>query len=253
MPGHRIFFGLLLILGLVGSANAQQSWKEQDLKNISVYLMQKVSDSSFRGGTGTLIRHKSRLYLLTAAHIAEGLRRDAKLIVRNSNDRTLVFDLNYIARDPRLRWQAHPVADLALLRLRRFRNFEIQFVGKWFLPSERISRDPSLLKSGLPLSYFGYPSLEAKLENFKALKFDSSLSSGPRPGLRFDSGQRHRFFYLEDPSYKGCSGAAVYSGIDGNSDFYLQGVIHGTGREARGDRKGVVTPAHYIWELLEGR
>lgn len=210
-------------------------------------------------GTGFFVRKGTKIYLITAAHVAEKLKSDVKIITHGQNDRPLLYDMIDIAGSGNEhKWFFHPEADVALLPLNPSEKFKgtIKILNTDLLLASENDydkfRDRVLTTVGFPLSL----GLRGK---FSPIVKSSKAASSLFTYQRSDKNIQTTFFILEDPSVQGFSGTPVYAmsevrigGIGlGGGRFACIGLVHGTLKDNTGGKFAAIVPAYFIIQLIE--
>lgn len=230
-------------------------WNQEQISNITILLYQPQVDTSGVIGSGTIVNHQGKYYLLTAGHVAKEMKNDAKLVFRLNGDKPDVVDLLLLVKDNLLKWKNHSIADLSLIELiainedikNRFQNFSF--------PSSSIQNGKALPEREADLTFLGYPIVDLEMEHFSPLIFTANLSSGLITQLRYDTKTKCNFFYLNVPSIQGCSGSGVFYSVKkamyyGGDKTIMIGVVHGTQGDNTGGKLAAITPSYYIFDLL---
>jgi len=210
-------------------------------------------------GTGFFIRKGTKIYLITAKHVARTMKYEPKVTIHGSVDRPLTYDLKDLTGSEKDEsWFFHREADVALLPL----NPSAQFKGiikvieySQLLISENQYhqfRNRVLTTVGFPLSL----GLKGKFSPItKSSKAASNLLNYKSPDTKTDT----TFLILDDPSVQGFSGAPVYAlsevnmgGIAfGTGAFACVGLVHGTLSDNTGGKFAAIVPAYFISQTIE--
>jgi hypothetical protein len=229
----------------------------QKLSDLTVMLYQPTTDTSAETGSGTIINHNGRLYLLTASHVAKEMKNDAKILFRLGGDKPEILDLLRITPKNALEWKHHPTADIALIELIPSNERQRDRLNRNSFPSNSVNWGKNLPQRDADLTFLGYPVIDMDLEHFSPLVFTGYLSSGLITQKRYDTKTKCNFFYLNVPSIQGCSGSGVYYSVKkagyyfGEKKTWMIGIVHGTQGDNTGGKLAAVTPSYYIFELLE--
>jgi hypothetical protein len=231
-------------------------WSQDEISNVTVFLYQKTSDTSGKSGSGTIISHNGKYFLLTANHVAKEMRNDAKLVFRVSGDKPGIIDLLVLTKNHKLNWTNHSIADLSLIELTAVNKDIEQRLQQWAFPSYLIYGGKETASKDVDITFLGYPLVDLQLEHFSPLIFTSHLASGLITQARYDTKTKCTFFYLDLPSMQGCSGSGVYYSVKkamfiGGNKTILLGVVHGTAGDNTGGKLAAITPSYYIWDILK--
>lgn len=251
-----LFICLLLICKIGISQKSDSLWTIDELSNVTVYLYQKINDSSNIGGTGTIISHKNKYYLFTANHVAKEMKNDSKIVFRIRDDKPGILDLTSFTINNELKWTVHSEADLAIIELLPFNYYVEERLRKWSFPSSFINKTEQTPSKDMEVIFLGFPIIDLEIKHFSPLSFSAFLSSGLITNFRYDNHKKCSFFYLDKPSMQGCSGSGVFISV--KQQFYTSikktlfvGIVHGTASDNSGGKLAAITPSFYVWELLK--
>lgn len=253
-----IIIFLILIFGNSPflSQDTDSLWTQDKLSNATVLLYQEVTDSTSVSGSGTIINHNSRYFLLTANHIAKKLKESAKIIFRLDGDKPGIYNLSPLVKNSIQNWNNHPIADISMIELFPNNKNIKQIIQNRSFPIKQIYGGRELPTREADLTFLGYPIVDLELEHFSPLVFTGYLASGLITQLRYDTKTKCNFFYLNVPSIQGCSGSGVYFSVKkgmyyGGKVTYLIGIVHGTQGDNTGGKLAAITPSYYINDLLK--
>ena len=207
-------------------------------------------------GTGFIVIHNQRLYLVTAAHVAAGIPFDATATLRGPEDKPLTFDLKQLSGNQNPKWITLPKHDVAVLPLDPPETFRaaIKAVGLKQIYSEE---EPPGLDAYL--TTVGFPLKLGIREKFSPIVKVSQPASGLFRYSRFDAKTEAIFFILDDPSVAGFSGAPVFrlprirvGNISvSQGPFLCVGLVHGTFNDPTGGKFAAIVPSSFIHEAVE--
>lgn len=205
-------------------------------------------------GTGFFIKKETKLFLVTASHVAKSLLYNDSLITADSNGNSVKYLLNMKSK-----WKHSDSADVAISEIQNTNQLYSIFYKRSFdykyLPPKLTAPVPEL-----PLIVIGFPLNLGVKKKFSPLRRETNAASNLIDLPRADTGDTTTFFIIQDPSIAGYSGAPVFvikafkfgntimKGM--NSDMCI-GVIHGTYSDNTGGKLGMVTPAKYINDLIK--
>ncbi|HEX2787713.1 MAG TPA: trypsin-like peptidase domain-containing protein [Ignavibacteria bacterium] len=229
------------------------------LTNVVVNLRQTSTAGQVITGTGFLISHNSKLYLVTAEHVAKEMKIDCEFVVKGTNDLPVLLSLEDLTQQKNsLDWKFHTIADIAVLELSPKREVLVTKLLNRFLPSENISQNTSVVDRNTQLTIIGFPLGLGATGHFSPLTFRTYASSGLITLNRFDNSIPCTFFILENPGVSGYSGGpiidvAIYINmgmeITGNATM-VYGIMHGTIPDATGGKLAAVTPSYYLFDII---
>jgi hypothetical protein len=209
-------------------------------------------------GTATLVVHKDRAYVLTAAHVAKLISLNGLLVLKGPGDIPISITMSKLCGTAPYLWRTHGEADLAALELSPTDVQTQQILSGRLVPMELFCPLKAAPSRELMLTSVGFPMGLGLQGYFSPLTFETRASSGLITMNRADTQTPQAFFVLERPSVAGYSGCPVldtssYSigGMKvtgGGTCFY--GVMHGTVSDNTGGKLAVVTPSYYVHELF---
>jgi len=210
-------------------------------------------------GTGFFVTNETGLYLVTAAHVAKEIRRNAMATLRGERDKPVtlpVGDLSPGSDD--LQWLFHREADVAVLSLSPSRTVVETYLQGRFLPFSLLVPEKAAPPRDIPLTVIGFPLGLGATEYFSPLTLQTRASSGLLSLSRADTGQRTAFFVTENPAIGGYSGAPVFDvsiyqmgtmvTTGGGTKCY--GLMHGTISDNTGGKLAAVVPSFFIIETI---
>lgn len=251
-----LIIGLLLICKIGISQKSDSLWSIDEISNVTVYLYQQINDTSGKGGTGTIITHNNKYYLLTANHVSKEMKLNSKIVFRISGDKPGILELLSLTKDKKLKWTDHSEADVSIIELIPYNTDIEQRLKQWSFPSSLIYEGEDMLPRDQDVTFFGFSIIDLEIKHFSPLSFSAYLSSGLITNFRYDIKKKCSFFYLDKPSMQGCSGAGVYFSVVKTMYYSIKktllvGIVHGTAGDDSGGKLAAITPSFYIWELLK--
>lgn len=208
-------------------------------------------------GTGFIVTYQGFLYIVTAQHIAEKLKFNAKVTFNNYDNTPVTIPLNDIQNRDSLAWYYHDSADVAVL--------PIHPNSILIYNSNYVKFDINLLQDSLvaPNRYnevvaFGFPLNLGKEKNFSPISTSAKTASGIIDLMRFDRPKISSFFLLDAPSIPGLSGGPVFSLPSFYSSMYMRndtakivGMVHGVISDNTGGKFAAVVPSKFIVETIK--
>ncbi len=253
----QYFIGIALLAIPSFAYTKDLLWDEEMLSNATILLYQQISRSEAKSGSGTIIIKGNRYYILTASHVSNDMKNDAKIIFRLNGDKPGIYDLLPITKGKSLTWKIHPVADAAIIELETQDQSIKNMLNAYAFPAELIYGGKELPIRGADLTFLGYPVVDMEMEHFSPLMFTAYLSSGLITQPRADTKSKCNFFYLSIPSIQGCSGSGLYFSVKKQVMYYggnktiMIGIVHGTQSDNTGGKLAAITPAYYVAELFK--
>jgi hypothetical protein len=219
-------------------------------------------DGKPRVGTGFFVAaSESRLYVVTASHVARTLVSGSELIVRTSRDRPQTFRLSDLAgANPA--WESSGEADLAILPLKPRKDLQPLLKGH-FLPLSMIERELVAPLREVTLTVLGFPLGLGAEGSFSPISRETRAASGLLTSRRPEADKLETFFLTQDPSVGGFSGAPVLD-LKAEPIWLSQnqmqmraggpmvaGVAVGTISDDTGGKLGAIVPGYYVARLLD--
>jgi S1-C subfamily serine protease len=257
---------LLVLICIFFSLNAysqnntsEYPYTVSDLTNATVNL-RRVNDSTKKteSGSGIFVSNGSKMYILTAAHVAKFLDKKSYIILKGENDRPIKLFLFEITND--IKWVFHKTADLALIEIQPSDYYLKKYFTKRFFPIDGFLKDTIAISREKQLTVIGFPLGLGTKEYFSPLTYRSYSSSGLITLNRADTKTPQTFIILENSAIKGYSGAPVFDlavQIVGNIEMGIGrgtkcvGLIHGNINDEVGGMLTAMTPAFYINEFFK--
>jgi hypothetical protein len=210
-------------------------------------------------GTGFFVRKGSQIYLITAEHVANGLRYDVKVTVHGPEGKPMTYDIKDLTGPGKEQsWFSHSEADVALLPLKTSEEFKGVIKAlepNLFLMNEN---EYSQYKNRV-LTTVGFPLALGLSGKFSPITKSSKAASNLLSYKRSDKNIETTFLILDDPSVQGFSGAPVYAlsevslgGVAfGTGRFACVGLVHGTLSDNTGGKFAAIVPAYFIIQTIE--
>ncbi len=217
---------------------------------------QSVPKTERFSGTGFLLAHKGKIYLVTAAHIARKVTGGANVLWNSRSGEMHCLTLDQIRRSvPGARWFVHPSADVAV------HPFGFTEKTDHMLVPDELCWDSvkKVLPIGTDVYVFGYPLGLGTAERLSPLskkaEISSSLTSVAIPGVA----PNLLFVLLDQDLAQGYSGAPIFvspeTQFQGNAIVRekpeLIGLQSMTISDTTGGKISVVVPTQYLKELFE--
>lgn len=207
------------------------------------------------GGTGFLISHSNKIYLLTAAHIARQITKQAEIYWNTGSGKMNHFNFGFIQEQlPESKWFFHPSTDLAI------HPFGFTEKSKHSLIHEDlfITKDDHL-SIGTEIYIFGFPLHLGITDILSPLSKKAETASSFTSISNTDLSPNLLFILLDQDLAQGYSGAPIFTSPDiklkGNtistSKAKLIGVQSSTISDKTGGKLSLVIPIFYIEDIFE--
>ena len=279
---HRITT-LVVVLTLVATyATAGQIWTIAQLSVAVVYLhrsepAQVLDDGVMKevwlkgpgdqspkprlvtqSGTGFFVTDGTRLYLVTAAHVAKAMGPGSLVTLAGPKDTPETIPLDDLSGSQGQNWVQHASADVAVLVLKPSQQTVQRYLQGRFLPFEVFSAVDSPPPRETQLTVIGFPKGLGVKGRFSPLTLQTLPASGLLSMKRFDIPIDTEFFMLQNASTGGYSGApvidvsryvlgAVTTTGEGTK---IYGLVHGTISDDTGGKLAAVVPVRFVVETL---
>lgn len=210
-------------------------------------------------GTGVIVGYQNETYLVTAKHVAQKTSIAWSAIISGPNDLAVAFPfMDFTGYTKDLPWVTHPVADVAVLRLKdgskycksgMLHRFDISVFVR---TEEAPGREKVLTILGFPLALGIGQKISPLEKETKAASGLYDIPNGPNTIT---------VFFLSDPSIEGYSGAPVFSfpmviGGGGTTirvdsgQTLCYGLVSGTLSDRTGGKLAQVVPSSQICETI---
>ncbi|GGD41847.1 hypothetical protein GCM10011514_02300 [Emticicia aquatilis] len=259
----------LFIFFLISQAGFSQiDLPHLSLDQISTSIVVLYDNECRLSGTGTLISHDNRYFIITAKHVASNLSNHAQVVFSFRKDSVPIkIDIIFISKNLPTIWTHHPKADISSLEVEPINKDWEQFLLQIAINSIRIPKSLDALMRGDETYFYGFPNFDINSPKISPVSFSAEISSIINSTKIFESrvfeslqtNEYVEYFYLDKPSMQGASGSSVFvratksgSGIM-RSHFSMTamiGVITHTHSDNTGGKLGVVMPCYYIWDLI---
>jgi len=279
---HRITT-LVVVLTLVATyATAGQIWTIAQLSVAVVYLhrsepAQVLDDGVMKevwlkgpgdqspkprlvtqSGTGFFVTDGTRLYLVTAAHVAKAMGPGSLVTLAGPKDTPETIPLDDLSGSQGQNWVQHASADVAVLVLKPSQQTVQRYLQGRFLPFEVFSAVDSPPPRETQLTVIGFPKGLGVKGRFSPLTLQTLPASSLLSMKRFDIPIDTEFFMLQNASTGGYSGApvidvsryvlgAVTTTGEGTK---IYGLVHGTISDDTGGKLAAVVPVRFVVETL---
>ncbi len=270
---------IISILLLVVSTNVSHALTAEDLSKCVVYIkesrpvMETFEGKKYEiwrkdletkqlslslqslGGTGFLISHNNKIYLVTAAHIAKQISEQAEIYWNTGSGKMNHYSFGFIQKQlPESRWFFHHSADLAI------HPFGFTEKAKHSLISEDlfIAKDDHL-SIGTQIYIFGFPLHLGITDILSPLSKKAETASSFTSISNTDLPPNLLFILLDQDLAQGYSGAPVFTSpdikIEGNMIKTAKAKLIGVQSSVLSDKTGgkisLVVPIFYIKDIFE--
>jgi hypothetical protein len=218
-----------------------------------------IPKTHMEAGTGFIVKYQNETYLVTAKHIAQNTSIAWSATISGPNDQAVSFSFpEFSGFTNKLPWVAHPIADVAILRLENKSKFSMSGMLHSF--------DIVVLVSDLKappreeiLTLLGFPLALGVQQKISPLAKESKVASGLYE-IPID-GNSTTVFFLSDPSIQGYSGSPVFAFpfklfstggpiLEVKKPSRCYGLISSTLSDNTGGKLAQVVPSSQIYETI---
>lgn len=216
-------------------------------------------------GTGFLLNHNGRDYLITAKHVAAFCDSSAEILINTTKDRRLQisFDVlrKYMPIINKARWFYHPTADIAL--------HPIAYTLKpdqLAIPKELIREEEIKIKLLTDVIVLGFPLGQGIHDVLTPIAKMAKIASDITPLDFPDINPKLKFYLLDQALAQGYSGSPVFcseeilSGVSigehplsGGDKITLIGIVSLSMSDINGGKISAVVPISYIREIFNSK
>lgn len=231
-------------------------WSLEQLTYPSVYLSQPIGNNQSRGGSGTIIAHAGKFYILTASHVAEFMESTGIIVFKEQGDIPFEIKLGSLKKNLTDTWVHHPIADLAILEISATKADILQRLTNWSIKSNCIVQTKEIPPYDIDIDFIGYPVVHAIPGHFSPIIQTTTKASGLITAKwKSKNGDKYcDFFALGKPGMQGGSGGGVFVGVDKMTRLgdktLLVGIISLTFSDTTGGKLCGVIPIYYLWDIL---
>lgn len=195
-------------------------------------------------------------WLITAAHVAKDTNDTTKIALSDDVCNCILIPL--IELVPTLKWELHPVADIAVARIVITANNN-KYLKSRCLPYDHFNLKQTNVSRDCELTSVGFPNGLGVSGKFCPLTFRSYASSALLTLNRADTKTPSDFFCLENPSVGGYSGCPVFdlgymvvgAMTTTKEKTICYGIMHGTMGDNTGGKIALVTPTYYLQDIIK--
>ncbi len=211
-----------------------------------------------QSGTGFLVTDDTRLYLVTAAHVAKAMGPGSLVTLAGPNDTPETIPLDTLSGGSSQTWLPHASADVAVLVLKPSQRTVQRYLQGRFLPFKVFGAADAPPPRETQLTVIGFPKGLGVKGRFSPLTLQTLPASGLLSMKRFDVPIETEFFMLQNPSTGGYSGAPVIdvsryvmgAVTTTGEGTRVYGLVHGTISDDTGGKLAAVVPTRFIVETL---
>ncbi|HEX2966195.1 MAG TPA: trypsin-like peptidase domain-containing protein [Syntrophorhabdaceae bacterium] len=212
-------------------------------------------------GTGFVIKHHNRDYLVTAKHVAEKMTQSGEIVINLRNEKSTAVTFQSLTDEksamPGARWFHHPKADISVHPIRYPANNDVISISENMFQDDK--GEVRLLNSAYIVGFpMGLGVLDKLNPVAKEAKLASKLTSVTHPSVRKDL----HFYFLDQALSEGYSGAPVFymedvmfanagAPIKISEKAHLLGLQSSAFSDKSGGKISLVVPISYVYEIFE--
>ncbi len=207
------------------------------------------------GGTGFLVSHNNKIYLVTAAHVAKLITKQAEIYWNAGSGEMIHFSFEFIQEQlPGAKWFFHPSTDLAIHPF----GFTEKSKHKSIPEDLFITRDDHL-SIGTEIYIFGFPLQLGVTDNLSPLSKKTETASSFTSISNMYLSPDLLFILLDQGLAQGYSGAPVFTSPDiqlkgdtmSKPKVKLIGVQSSTMSDQTGGKISLVIPIFYLEDIFK--
>lgn len=212
-------------------------------------------------GTGFIIKHNNRDYLVTAKHAADFLDSTAVIILNNLNNEKITIKFQLLSRAliiKNAKWFKHPQADIAIHAMAYPEKVDALAVR-----TTDISKEDRELKLLSNVYILGFPFGLGLHNNISPIAKQAQIASNITSINNSNLNPNLKFYLLDQAIAQGYSGSPVYYAEETSSGVYIGdraiavgeaisiiGIISGSLSDATGGKISLVVPISYLWDII---
>ncbi|MBO1225486.1 MAG: trypsin-like peptidase domain-containing protein [Candidatus Scalindua sediminis] len=246
--------------------NESQAFEMKSGKKIEVWYKDPLTKNLEpkkikKTGTGFLIKHNGRDYVVTAKHVAKFLDNTSEILLNVLKDNSISISFDILKKSPIIngaKWFYHPIADIALHPIAYPMKVDQLAIRTIDIPKDEIKI--KLLSNvyilGFPLGLGVHESISPIA---KKTQIASNITTIEHPNISPEL----KFYLLDQALAQGYSGSPVFCAEELSSGIFagkhpipagekitLTGILSGGLSDATGGKISLVVPISYVWEIL---
>lgn len=233
--------------------------KEYEICNRDPNTNKLIPKTHFTCGTGFIVAYHNQTYLVTAKHLAQKTSVAWSATISGPNDLAVRFPFtDFTGYTKNLPWVAHPVADVAVLRLQDDSPYCRSGMVKRFGISVFV-RAPMAPPREKALTIIGFPLALGVGQKISPLTKETKAASGLYEIPKGPS--TITVFFLSDPGIQGYSGSPVFAFPTemavpgaiirvGPRQTQCYGLVSATLSDKTGGKLAQVVPSSQVYETI---
>lgn len=215
-----------------------------------------------QSGTGFIINHNGRDYIVTAKHVAQFLDDNSEILLNVTKDSSINIPFGLIRKSSLIknaRWFVHPKADLALHPI----MYPSGKIEQLHINTSDIIKNEKKISLLTDVIILGFPLGLGVHKSINPIAKKSQIASDVTTIDLPEVDPNLKFYLLDQALAQGYSGSPIFiseeipSGVSvGNrplpagEKITLIGILSGGLSDATGGKISVVVPISYLWEIL---
>lgn len=215
-----------------------------------------------KSGTGFIIKHNGRDYIVTAKHVAKFLDNNSEILLNVSKDSSINISFDSIRKSPRLKdvkWFFHPLADIALHPL----VYPTAKLEQLYISTSDIIKDDKKINLLTDVIILGFPLGLGVHKSISPIATKTQIASNITTIDLPNIDPNLRFYLLDQALAQGYSGSPIFcsedipSGVSGGNrplsdgeKIILIGILSAGLSDATGGKISEVVPISYLWDIL---
>lgn len=225
-------------------------WAKNDL-DFAVFLqsdsINNVEDGCY--GSATIVSDGSKIYIVTAAHIAEQMDSLSYLFCSNKDDNTEKICLKELCDN--LVWQYHDNADLAVLLIDKKGPYK-SLLKYLSISSKILMKDRDDIMMGMGVKILGFPYCYGVGDDMRPFMYNTRIVNKVMSFPSLTYGMMCEFVPIQPCVKKGNVGGPAFYIEDKLINIF--GFVQGTVYDKENNQEAVfdlVTPAYYFFEIVD--
>lgn len=216
-----------------------------------------------QSGTGFIINHNGKDYIVTAKHVAKFLDDASEVLLNISSDSSISISFQLIRKSSLFKnanWFNHPIADISIHPI----VYPTQKLDALHFNTNDISRNDIKIELLTDVIILGFPLGLGVHESISPIAKKTQIASNITTIDLPEISPSLKFYLLDQALAQGYSGSPVFclesipSGvfvgdrpISAGEKVTLIGILSAGLSDATGGKISVVVPISYLWEILD--
>ncbi len=212
-----------------------------------------------QSGTGFIINHNGKDYLVTAKHVASFLQNTSEIIVNIQSNQSIKITFDFIKKLKGAKWFYHTIADLAIHPI----AYPLKKVMHLAINTNDILKEEKSVQLLSDIYILGFPLGLGIHESISPIAKKAQIASNVTTLDHPNINPELKYYLLDQALAQGYSGAPIFcveelpTGIKlaGQSitheKIVLIGILSMGLSDATGGKFSLVVPILYLWDILK--